>query len=163
MNAKEEQDILIKIFEIDQSRISNIDSTKFIIKGWSVTIATAICGFVLQDKDERVIFLVIGIVTTVFLSILDCIYRYTQLLHVNRAIGIENYLQQYLPLELEKQQTNKPENSATQRQSNLYRGILLANYAGLGRKSIRNYKTIILFHGAIIILLLGGLIAICNR
>ncbi|WP_299488024.1 hypothetical protein [Acaryochloris sp. IP29b_bin.137] len=160
MNKKEEQDILIKIFEIDQSRISSIDSTKFIIKGWSVTIATAICGFALQDKQVK--FLMIGIVTTVLLGILDCIYRYTQLLHVNRAIGIENYLQQYLPWKLEEQQINKPEDLAIQRQNNLYRGILLSNYTGLGRKSINNYKTIILFHGAIIVLMLFfTLIQVC--
>ncbi|NEU77587.1 hypothetical protein [Nostoc sp. UIC 10630] len=69
MKSNEVYEILIKTLEVDQSRISNLDSTQFTIKGWSITLVSLLVGFTFQYKNKA--FLYIGIVATILFGILD--------------------------------------------------------------------------------------------
>ena len=76
----------MKILEIDQNRISSLDSTKFTIKGWSITLVSLLVGFTFQYKNKA--FLYVGIVATILFGILDYLYRKVQLNHVERSSNI---------------------------------------------------------------------------
>lgn len=91
MKSDDAYEILIKILEIDQTRISNLDSTKFTIKGWSITLVSLLVGFTFQYKNK--VFLFIGIVVTVLFGILDYLYRRVQLNHVERSSNILQHIQ----------------------------------------------------------------------
>jgi hypothetical protein len=84
-------EFLTKTRELDMSRISSLDSTTFTIKGWAITLVTAIIGLALQYHSRQ--FLYIGIVTTAFFAAIDFSYRKVQLLHVERVLKIEKYLE----------------------------------------------------------------------
>jgi hypothetical protein len=77
-------EFLTKTRELDMSRISSLDSTTFTIKGWAITMVTAIIGLALQYHSRQ--FLSIGIVTTAFFATIDFSYRKVQLLHVERVL-----------------------------------------------------------------------------
>ena len=63
MKSDNAYEILIKILEIDQNRISSLDSTKFTIKGWSITLVSLLVGFTFQYENK--VFLYLGIVATI--------------------------------------------------------------------------------------------------
>lgn len=84
-------EVLTSTRELDLSRISSLDSTTFTIKGWAVTLVTALIGLALQQNSRD--FLFIGIGTTALFSIFDFYYRKIQLDHVERVVRIERYLE----------------------------------------------------------------------
>lgn len=91
MKSNDVYEILIKTLEVDQSRISNLDSTQFTIKGWSITLVSLLIGFTFQYKNKA--FLYVGIVATLLFGILDYLYRRVQLNHAERSTNILEYLQ----------------------------------------------------------------------
>lgn len=84
-------EILTSTRELDLSRISSLDSTTFTIKGWAVTLVTALISLALQQHSRE--FLYIGIGSTALFSVFDFFYRKVQLNHVERVIRIERYLE----------------------------------------------------------------------
>jgi uncharacterized membrane protein len=88
-------EVLINTREVDFDRISSLDSTTFTIKGWTVTLVTALIGLAIQQSSN--VFLYIGIGVTIIFAIFDFFYRKIQLSHVERVVQIEKYLvTQYL-------------------------------------------------------------------
>ena len=84
-------EVLTSTRELDLSRISSLDSTIFTIKGWAVTLVTALIGLALQQHSRE--FLYIGIGTTALFAVFDFFYRKVQLGHVERVVKIERYLE----------------------------------------------------------------------
>jgi hypothetical protein len=66
-------EVLINTREVDFDRISSLDSTTFTIKGWTVTLVTALIGLAIQQSSN--VFLYIGIGITIFFAIFDFFYR----------------------------------------------------------------------------------------
>ncbi len=93
MDAKPDKiyEVLTSTRELDLDRISSLDSTTFTIKGWTITLVTALISLTLQQRNHA--FLYIGIGATVLFAILDFFYRKVQLNHVERVIRIERYLE----------------------------------------------------------------------
>lgn len=83
-------EVLINTRKVDFDRISSLDSTTFTIKGWTVTLVTALVGFAIQQSSN--VFLYIGIGVTIIFAIFDFFYRTIQLSHVERVIQIDKYL-----------------------------------------------------------------------
>ncbi|MBD2104828.1 hypothetical protein [Leptolyngbya sp. FACHB-261] len=93
MENDREYEILLKLLEIDQNRISALDVTSFTIKGWAITLVSALIGFAIQQHDKR--FLGIGIAAITFFAYFDFRYRKVQLSHVERSSSIQKHFKQY--------------------------------------------------------------------
>jgi uncharacterized membrane protein len=85
-----EQDRLWTVFQVDQQRISALDTIMMTIRGWTVTLVSAIVGFSLSQHHRNL--LLVAMVGTVFFGLLDIGYRRTQLLHASRASKVEQDL-----------------------------------------------------------------------
>lgn len=90
MNTDKTSEILLKLLEIEQNRINTLDSTIFTIKSIAITLVSALVGFAFQEKNRLLLY--IGIVATIFFTIINFIYRKVQLSHVERAGNIQKYL-----------------------------------------------------------------------
>ena len=133
MKSNDIYEILIKMIEVDQSRISNLDSTQFTIKGWSITLVSLLVGFTFQYGNKA--FLYVGIVATILFGILDYLYRRVQLNHVERSNNVLEYIQNTY---LENSQTiniQKP-------------------FGKYKRNFLKDNSTIFLFHGSVILMLI---------
>ncbi len=75
------------LFQVDQQRISALDTNMMTIRGWTVTLVAAIVGFSLSQHHRNL--LPVAMVSTVLFGLLDVRYRRTQLLHANRANKVE--------------------------------------------------------------------------
>jgi hypothetical protein len=84
-------EVLTSTREVDSDRISSLDSTTFTIKGWAVTLVTALITLTIQQQNQK--FLYIGIGVTIFFAAFDFHYRKVQLSHVKRVVKIEEYLE----------------------------------------------------------------------
>lgn len=93
MNTNKDKiyEVLTSTRGVDLDRISSLDSTTFTIKGWAVTLVTALISLAIQQKNP--IFLYIGLVPTIFFGMIDYFYRKIQLSHVERVVRIERYLE----------------------------------------------------------------------
>src|SRR5215470_9240038 len=76
-----ETDQLWALFKIDQQRISALDTVLIAIRGWTVTVVSAIAGFSLSKNDHSILLAAMG--GTVLFGLLDVEYRRTQLLHAS--------------------------------------------------------------------------------
>ncbi len=133
MKSNEVYEIFIKTLEVDQSRISNLDSTQFTIKGWSITLVSLLVGLTFQYKNQA--FLYIGIVATILFGILDYLYRRVQLNHVERSTNILEYLQ----------------NTYLDNIQNINIQIPFGKYR---RNFLKDNSIIFLFHGFVILMLI---------
>jgi hypothetical protein len=84
-------EVLTSTRELDLSRISSLDSTTFTIKGWSVTLVTVLIGLALKEHSRELLY--IGIGSTGLFALFDFFYRKVQLVHVERVLRIEKYLE----------------------------------------------------------------------
>jgi uncharacterized membrane protein len=93
VDAKQDKiyEVLTSTRELDLSRISSLDSTTFTIKGWAITLVTALISLALQQRSRNFLYIEIG--STVLFAIFDFFYRKVQLSHVERVIRIERYLE----------------------------------------------------------------------
>jgi hypothetical protein len=82
--------ILSSIRDKDLDRISSLDSTTFTIKGWAITLVTALINLAPQQRDPM--FLYVGVGTTVLFSTLDYFYGKLRIIHLERLIKIQEYL-----------------------------------------------------------------------
>lgn len=78
------------LYQVDQQRIGALDTNMMTIRGWTVTLASALAGFSLSQHHPS--FLPIAMVGTLLLGLLDVRYRRTQLLHADRADKVEQVL-----------------------------------------------------------------------
>ena len=85
--SADNQNHLLQVLEMEMSRISSLDSTIFTIKGWSVTLASALVGFSLTSTTTGGFILSkgllgIAIFSTLIFMIIDIHFRKVQLDHV---------------------------------------------------------------------------------
>jgi hypothetical protein len=98
MNTTDEENLL-KLLEIETSRISNLDSTLFTIKGWTVTLVSVLVGFAFTTSNNREFtarkdLVILAIVSTTIFMITDIAFRKVQLGHVAIATRIRRLLQE---------------------------------------------------------------------
>ena len=82
-----ETEQLWTLFQIDQQRIGALDTNMITIRGWTITVMSAIAGISLSQHHRSL--LLVAVAGTVLFGLLDIRYRSTQLLHANRADKIE--------------------------------------------------------------------------
>ncbi|MGI9598767.1 MAG: hypothetical protein ACR2QK_21565 [Acidimicrobiales bacterium] len=75
------------LFQVDQQRITALDGMMIAIRGWTVTVVSAIAGFALSRDDPAM--LLAGTAGTILFALLDLRYRRTQLLHADRSDRVE--------------------------------------------------------------------------
>ena len=85
-----EIDRLWTLFQVDQQRISALDTIAMTIRGWTVTLVSALAGFSLSQHHRDL--LPVAMAGTLLLGLLDIRYRSTQLLHVDRARKVEQVI-----------------------------------------------------------------------
>ena len=93
------------VYQVDQQRIAALDTNMMTIRGWAVTLASALAGFSLSQHHPS--FLPIAMAGTLLLGLLDVRYRRTQLLHADRADKVE----QMLPLDYRLRKDGRPSTS----------------------------------------------------
>lgn len=98
MNTTDEENLL-KLLEIETSRISNLDSTLFTIKGWTVTLVSALVGFAFTTSDNKEFtarkeLLILAIVSTTIFMSTDIAFRRVQLGHVAIAMRIKSFFKE---------------------------------------------------------------------
>ena len=82
-----ETERLWTLFQVDQQRISALDTIMMTIRGWTVTLVSALVGFSLSQHHRNL--LPVAIVGAALFGLLDVGYRRVQLLHVDRARKVE--------------------------------------------------------------------------
>lgn len=95
MSTTDEENLL-KVLEIETSRISQLDSTLFTIKGWAVTLVSALVGFALNNKEStaKKELLILAVVSAATFMITDIVFRRVQLRHVVIVTRIKKLLQE---------------------------------------------------------------------
>jgi uncharacterized membrane protein len=88
-DAPEAQQLWI-LFQADQQRISALDTIAMTIRGWTVTLVSALVGFSLSQHHRSL--LPVAMIGSVLLGLLDVRYRRTQLLHANRVDKVEQVI-----------------------------------------------------------------------
>ena len=85
-----ETEQLWTLFQTDQQRIGALDTNMITIRGWTITLVSALAGFSLSQHHPS--FLLVAMVGAVLFGLLDVRYRTTQLLHASRADKVEALL-----------------------------------------------------------------------
>lgn len=85
-----EAERLWTLFQIDQQRISALDTNMMTIRGWTITLIAAIVGFSLSQHHRSL--LLVAMVGAVLFGLLDVRYRRTQLLHADRVDKVEQVI-----------------------------------------------------------------------
>jgi hypothetical protein len=78
------------LFQVDQQRISALDTIAMTIRGWTVTLVSALAGFSLSQHHRSL--LLVAMAGVVLFGLLDAHYRGTQLLHGARATRVQDLL-----------------------------------------------------------------------
>lgn len=78
------------LFKVDQQRITALDTIAMTIRGWTVTLVSALAGFSLSQHHRSLLF--VAMVGVVLFGLLDIHYRRTQLLHGARANKVQDVL-----------------------------------------------------------------------
>jgi hypothetical protein len=94
------------LFQVDQQRISALDTIAMTIRGWTVTLVAAIAGFSLSQDHRN--FLLAAMLGAVLFGWLDVMYRHTQLLHADRVNKVEREIAQNYRLRPNKPGEDKP-------------------------------------------------------
>ena len=86
----EREQQLWTLYQIDQQRIGALDTNMITIRGWVITLTSAIAGVSLSQHHRNL--LLVAMAGAVLFGLLDLRYRSTQLLHASRADKIEQEL-----------------------------------------------------------------------
>ena len=73
-----------------RQRITALDTVTVAIKGWVVTLDSALTGIAFSSGHRNLVL--VAIVATAFLAVLDFRYRTVQLGHAARSSALEEYL-----------------------------------------------------------------------
>jgi hypothetical protein len=128
---------LWRLFEVDLQRITALDTSIVAIRGWAITLDSALAGFAVSQHNRA--FLLVGLLATAFFTVLDLGFRGVQLRHVDRARRIEAEL---LPLEYRF----RPSKTSNQEGQPLRPQVRL----------VRAYWTTLVFHIPLVVLLALG-------
>jgi uncharacterized membrane protein len=94
------------LFEVDQQRISALDTIAMTIRGWTVTLVAAIVGFSLSQHHRNL--LLVAMAGAVLFGLLDIEYRRTQLRHADRVDKVEQEIAQSYRFRLDKSSGGQP-------------------------------------------------------
>jgi hypothetical protein len=84
------EDRLWQLLGIDQQRITALDTVTVAIKGWVVTLDSALTGIAFSSGRRSLVL--VATVATVLFVILDLLYRSVQLGHAARSRALEELL-----------------------------------------------------------------------
>jgi uncharacterized membrane protein len=87
MGVSMETDRLWTLFQVDQQRIGALETIMITVRGWTITLVSALVGFSLSQHHRSL--LPVAMVGTVLFGLLDVGYMRTLLLHASRASKIE--------------------------------------------------------------------------
>src|SRR5215470_12650539 len=90
MTETPKDDRVWSLVAIDQQRITALDTVTVAIKGWVVTLDSALTGIAFSSGHPNLVL--VAIVATVFLAVLDFHYRTVQLGHAARSSALEKCL-----------------------------------------------------------------------
>lgn len=82
-----EPERLWTLFQIDQQRLGALEAIMSTIRGWTITLASALAGFSLSQHHGSL--LLIAMVGTALFGLLDVRYMRTLLFHVDRIRKVE--------------------------------------------------------------------------
>lgn len=91
-------DLLQKEYQILHSSINNLDARVFQVKGWSITVFSAISILAISDKTSPEV-LIIGIVSGSFFWLIDALYKSFQKILISRSLDIERQVNSGEPIE----------------------------------------------------------------
>jgi hypothetical protein len=69
VEGKSMQEPLWRLFEIDQQRITALDTSIVAIRGWAITLDSALAGFAVSQHSRA--FLLVALLATAFFMVLD--------------------------------------------------------------------------------------------
>jgi hypothetical protein len=87
MTETPDVDGMWSLVTIDQTRITALDTVTVAIKGWVVTLDSALTGIAFSSGHRSLVL--VAIVATVFFAVLDFHYRGVQLGHAARSSALE--------------------------------------------------------------------------
>ena len=90
MTEAPNDDRVWSLVAIDQQRITALDNVTVAIKGWTVTLDSALTGIAFSSGHRSLVL--VAIIATAFLAVLDFIYRTVQLGHAARSSALEECL-----------------------------------------------------------------------
>lgn len=86
-----QKDILLKDMETIQNRIANFDNHSLVIKGWALTLWSAITIFSLNLMKNE--FIIISIIGLFVFWLFDGLYKFYQRPFIKRAKELKDYFQ----------------------------------------------------------------------
>lgn len=88
---------LIRVLEVDYEKttksVSEITSTSFTIRGWGITLISALIGFTFQTQHWQVAAL--AVVVTLLIAFVDCYHSWLYAMVLQHANKIETILRYY--------------------------------------------------------------------
>jgi hypothetical protein len=129
-------DGLWTLLQVDQQRVTALDTVSVAIRGWVVTLDSALAGVAFTKGNSGLI--AVAIAATLLFLPLDLQYRRTQLLHSQRSDQIE---QQVAP-------------------QYRFRSLFSRRSGLLARNGVGRYATPAMFYAALLVLLILALVAV---
>ena len=89
-----DKDDLLRVLEIETSRVCSLDSTIFLIKGWTVALVTGLLAFSSTKEKLTTIreILCLALASALVFMITDLIFRKVQLGHVKTTRRVKKLL-----------------------------------------------------------------------
>jgi hypothetical protein len=112
MEGHVEDERLWNLLQIDQQRISTLDTIMVAIRGWTITLTSALTGLSFSEDNHGL--LLAAVVAATLFALLDLRYRTTQLLHADRVNRVESVVIPEYRLRREAPEPSGPLGRATQ-------------------------------------------------
>ena len=97
--VNEQQPFLLKEIEVIHNQISKCDEYSLIVKGWAITLWTALLLFVISQNPNEINInvLCLSIGSLFMFWIIDAYFKYFQRMSIARSSLISDYLNKKLP------------------------------------------------------------------
>ncbi len=94
-----QKEFLLKEIEVIQNQISKCDEYSLIVKGWAITLWTALFLFAISQitNDIKIITLLFSIFSLFAFWIIDAFFKYFQRMSIARSNLISDYLNKQIP------------------------------------------------------------------
>ena len=98
-----DRDGMWQLFQADTQRITALDQMAIAIRGWTITLTSALAAFGLAHSDRTLVLA--AVLVPLLFGLLDVRYRTTQLLHAARVDLLQESLAPDYPLRPAKSRT----------------------------------------------------------
>ena len=97
--TEEQQPFLLKEIEIIQNQIKKFDEYSLIVKGWSITLWTALLFFTINQISDAIKLSILGLsIGSLFLFwLIDTYFKFFQRISIARSCLISDYLNEETP------------------------------------------------------------------